>query len=497
MTSRRLHDEGVAAAGAVVDPHALGLQVALDRLRAVLAAEPRGLVAAERHQEADRAVSVDPHRAGADALGHRRRTPHRLRPDAGAEPVGDVVGDRDRLLLVPELDHRQHRPEHLLLGDAHAVVDAGEDGRLHEILAAALLLARGSAAQHALGSFPFRNVDVGEDLLVLRRRRHRPDLGLGQARVAELGLLGHGDQLLDELVVDRLLQQQPRAGDAGLARRREDAGDGAAHRIVQDAVVEHDVGRLAAELQRHLLEGLGGELVDARARCGAAGEGDLGDLWMRDQRLADHGAVARHHVDDARRQLGRLDHELHELEQRGRRELGRLDHHRAARRQRRRQLPADQHQRRVPRRDERAHADRLLEDVGEVVGPVGRHHGTLNLVGEPAVVIEPLGQVLGLRRHLRDQLAVVAHLDLRQVLGVLLDQAGDAAQHLAARRSASCRPRPLVEGAPGRLAGPVGVLGVALRDQRPRLAGVGVVASGTSCRKRPRTTCRRCRSDTP
>ena len=51
--------------------------------------------------------------------------------------------------------------------------------------------------------------------------------------------------------------------------RREDARDGAADGIVEDAVVEHDVGRLAAELQRHLLEGLGGQLVDARAgrRC--------------------------------------------------------------------------------------------------------------------------------------------------------------------------------------------------------------------------------------
>ena len=45
----------------------------------------------------------------------------------------------------------------------------------------------------------------------------------------------------------------------------------------------------------------------------------------------------------------------------------------------------------------RAHADRLLEDVGEVVGPVGRHHRALDLVGQPAVVIEPLRHVLGLR----------------------------------------------------------------------------------------------------
>ena len=115
-----------------------------------------------------------------------------------------------------------------------------------------------------------------------------------------------------------------------------------------------------------------------------------------------------------------------------------------------------------------------LQDVGEVVGPVDRHHRALDLIGQAAVVVEPLRQVLGLRVHLRHQLAVVAHLDLGQVLGMLLDQPGDAAQHLAARGLRHGRPRALVEGAPGRLAGAIHVLGVALGDQRPRLAGVGV-----------------------
>ena len=78
-----------------------------------------------------------------------------------------------------------------------------------------------------------------------------------------------------------------------------------------------------------------------------------------------------------------------------------------------------------------------LQRVGEVVGPVDGHHGAVDLVGETAVVIEPLGQILGLRVHLRDQLAVVAHLDLGEVLGVLLDQVGDAAQQPCRAPSAS------------------------------------------------------------
>ena len=72
-------------------------------------------------------------------------------------------------------------------------------------------------------------------------------------------------------------------------------------------VVEHDVRRFAAELQRHLLEAVAAELVDALAGGVAAGEGDLGDLRMLDQRLADLGAEAGDDVDHARREAGLLD----------------------------------------------------------------------------------------------------------------------------------------------------------------------------------------------
>ena len=273
----------------------------------------------------------------------------------------------------------------------------------------------------------------------------------------------------------RLLQQQARAGDAGLTRRGENAGDRAADGIVEDAIVEHDVGRLAAELQRHFLETLGCKLVHARARRRAAGEGDLGDLGMRHQRLAHHGAIAGHDIDHAGRQAQFLDHELHEFEQRGGCELGWFDHHRAAGRQRRRQLPGRQHQGRVPWRDERTHADRLFEDVGEVIGPIDRHHRALDFIRQAAVVVEPLRHVLGLRHHLRDQLAVVAHFDLAQVVGMFFDELSDAPHHLAARRRCHLRPWPALEGARGRFDSPVGIRLVAFGDQRPGLARVGVV----------------------
>ncbi len=236
------------------------------------------------------------------------------------------------------------------------------------------------------------------------------------------------------------------------------------------------LGDLPPSSSDTFLKDLGGQLVDARAGCRAAGEGDLGDLGMSDERLADDGAVAGDDIHHARRQAGFLDHELHELEQRGGGEFGGLDDDGAAGGQCGRQLPGGQHQRRVPRRDERAYADRLVQDVGEVVGPVDGHHCALNLIGEATVVVEPLGHVLGLRTHLGDELAVVAHLDLPQMIGVLFDQLGDAAHDLAARGRRHLRPRAGVEGAVGGFHGAVGVLLAAFGNQGPGLARVGVEA---------------------
>jgi hypothetical protein len=56
-------------------------------------------------------------------------------------------------------------------------------------------------------------------------------------------------QPVDELLGDRLLDQQPGPGAADLALVEEDAVDDALDRLVDRRVVEHDVGRLAAELQ--------------------------------------------------------------------------------------------------------------------------------------------------------------------------------------------------------------------------------------------------------
>src|SRR6185369_6484415 len=173
-----------------------------------------------------------------------------LGPYTRAKAEGDVVRDPDGVFLVLELDHGEHRSEHLLLGNAHLVVHPGKNGGLDEVFAAALLLGGRAAAEHALAALRPGDLNVGKDFLVLGRRGYRADLGIGLRGITKSRLLCHRDKLADKLIVDCLLNEKAGTGDAGLAGRRKDSGNRPAHGIIKDAVVEHDIWRLAAELER-------------------------------------------------------------------------------------------------------------------------------------------------------------------------------------------------------------------------------------------------------
>ena len=49
-------------------------------------------------------------------------------------------------------------------------------------------------------------------------------------------------------------------------------------------------------------------------------------------------------------------------------------------------------------------------------GFIDRDYRPFDLVAKPSIVIVPLGQVLALGAHLGDQLAIVADLDLSQLI---------------------------------------------------------------------------------
>ncbi|HVH11968.1 MAG TPA: aldehyde dehydrogenase family protein, partial [Longimicrobium sp.] len=96
----------------------------------------------------------------------------------------------------------------------------------------------------------------------------------------------------------------------------------------QVCAVEDDEGRLAAQLQRQLLARAGGRGADDLADLGRAGEGDLGDVGVADDLLANL-AVAGDDVDHAGRQADLLA-DIGEGQGGQRGPLGRLEHDRVA-----------------------------------------------------------------------------------------------------------------------------------------------------------------------
>src|SRR5262249_50895824 len=134
-------------------------------------------------------------------------------------------------------------------------------------------------------------------------------------RVADRERLRPLDEPLDDRVVLRLGDEEPRPRLARLSLVEEAAEERAVDRHLEVGVVEDDVGRLAAQLEGHLLDGAGSELLNAPADLRRAGERDLVDERARAQLLAALGAAPVDDVDDALREIGLVD-DLRELERR-------------------------------------------------------------------------------------------------------------------------------------------------------------------------------------
>jgi len=282
-----------------------------------------------------------------------------------------------------------------------------------------------------------------------------------------------------DLVEHVALDVQPRAGAAALTVVEEDRARGALDRRLEVGVLQHDLRRLAAQLERDLLEVARRRLHDQAPDLRGAGERHLVDVGVRGQMRAGV-AEPGHDVHDTGRQ-SRLGHQLAEPQRRQRRLLGRLEHHRAPGRQRRAELPCRHQQREVPRDDLRHHADRLTPRVRVEVAVGRRQRRELDRaaleLGRPARhVVEEVGRERNVRcaRH-RARLAVVQRLERRQLVGVLEDQIADAVHQLAPIRRRHAPPRRAVlDRAPRRAYRLVDVRGLAVTDVDERLLGRGI-----------------------
>jgi hypothetical protein len=248
------------------------------------------------------------------------------------------------------------RPEALLLHQEHAVVDAGEDGRL-EPVALPLDALAAAAQRRALGE------GIGHLFLEhreLRRAGDGADVGALGRRVADLEALHRVEEGGDEGVVDLLVDVDALDRAAALA--------GVVHRAVGERLgrglrvgVLGDVGGiLAAELELQPDHARTHRRGDARPGGGRAGEEHAVHLLL-DQRGADL-AAADHGDEHVRRHACGMEQPVDVQAGEGR-ELGRLVKDRVAGQQRRHEHVAADEKRIVPGGDVGDDAERLLGDA--------------------------------------------------------------------------------------------------------------------------------------
>ncbi len=229
-----------------------------------------------------------------------------------------------------------------------------------------------------------------------------------------------------ELIEDRLLDQQAGAGETDLPGIRELLADGARRRL-EIGVGTHDERGFAAEFETDGREMLRRSFADHARSRGGAREADPAHIRMARECVARLGTGAVQDVDHTVGDPGSLS-DLPEQRQAQRGELRRLDHDSVAGRESRADLPGPEHERRIPRHDERTDSRRVVPNrvVHDRTGD--------RVVNEGHCPVGEELDVQGGARHAAsvatgEQSPVVIGVDLLQVVEAFDDCIGEPVEH--------------------------------------------------------------------
>ena len=253
---------------------------------------------------------IDMHGAALNLSRNAQPTRQILRKDSARQAILGIISNGNRLLLRLDRNDRDARPEGLGVVELHILVDTADDNRAHPRLRHLVRL-RVPLVGLEVAVQDLRTGRDGrrdEPLILLDTGRRDED---GRGLVGAEGLRDGGPEGRREAVQHGAVHDDALGAHADLAAVQEGAEGAGAGRLVDVGVVEHDGGRLAAQLHQHGLERLAGRRGDDSADRRAAGEVDLLDGRVLDQRRGDLGRVGRavvQDVEDARRQTrGRED----------------------------------------------------------------------------------------------------------------------------------------------------------------------------------------------
>ena len=376
-------------------------------------------------------ITIGPDAAGLDGTAHAVGDIAIACPDAGAQTVQRVVGQRQRFGFVLEGRHGQYRAENLFLKDAHLVVTL-EERRL-DVIAAGQIGADGgglAAAQH-LRAFLAAQCQVRGNLGQLFLRGLGTDHGL---RVERVALFDGGDAFEaagHEPVIDRFLNQRARRTGADftlIEGKQHQAFNG----LVEITVIrirdvgKENVGRLAAKLQRGRDQVAGCGLRDQAACGGRTGEGNLGNALAGGQRHAGFASVPIDDVEHTSRQD--VGNQLGQQQDGDRCGFCWLEHYAVAGAEGGRQFPGGHQDGEVPGNDLADHAQGFVEVI--------RHGITVKVGQSPflgAHTSREITEVIDRQRNVSvqgfaDGFAVVDGFGISQQFQIGFDAVGDLEQ---------------------------------------------------------------------
>src|SRR6202166_3197676 len=217
---------------------------------AQFAPNPGLFKSAKRRGSIENVVAVYPHRSGAYVVGYRVSFGDVVGPNRGGQAVERFVGALNDFTDILEAKDGHDRAENFFLRDLHVVVHIGEHRGLNE----KSLVADTIAARHQFGFLLLAGIDIAHHLGELFLVHLRTLLRILVEWIADRPLLGTRRATLHELVVDLVFHESTRTRAATLPlikkQREVRAFDGFIHVCVR----EHDVGTLAAQLQRDALQ---------------------------------------------------------------------------------------------------------------------------------------------------------------------------------------------------------------------------------------------------
>src|SRR6185312_6419750 len=376
------------------------------------------------------------------------------------------------LVQVIEALRDDYGTEDLLAHDLHVRLDVYDDSGVDVVPPVS---GRVSAGRHC-GALLASRLQVSENPITLLLRYEGAHLGT----LIESGpyhdvsrSIAHA---LDDSVEDLELYEEARAGHADLAGVEEHRLRGAGGHGLRIHVRQHDDRRLAAELERDALQGGGGGDVDQLADFGRAGERDLVDTRMCNQRGAGRLAEARQDVDDAGWEAG-LEDQLAQSQGAERRLFCGLEHAGAAGCEHGRELQRGHEEWEIPRDDLGDGSNRLAHGVGV---ESGARRGTQGRVeGRAVELARPAGHVAQMRdraRHVDEprhgyRLAVVQALDLGELCGVPFHQVRQAPHEPLALVRQHLGPGTALECSASCAYGAVYVLGICIGNLRDLTLG--------------------------